>query len=55
MFEVLITYTDCPVPVATHFYNEREALAFINEEQKWENTLRLQCDALGVDVTGSFH
>jgi hypothetical protein len=52
-FTVITTYTD-GVQFSNSFPTAREAERFACEEAKWENTARVQCEALNLDYVGDF-
>jgi hypothetical protein len=57
-FPVTVQYLDqCSgtVKASTRiFFNERAANKYMVEEMKWEDTVRVICLPLGVDVEGDF-
>lgn len=52
-YEVTVKYLDGETATA-EFDSARKAQRFANEEIKWENTMRVTCPALDLDLVGSF-
>lgn len=52
-YTVITTYTD-GLQFTNSFPTAREAERFAYEESKWENTARVECEALGLDLAGEF-
>ena len=52
-YEVTVKYLDGET-VTAEFDTARKAERFANEEIKWENTMRVTCPALGLNLAGSF-
>jgi hypothetical protein len=56
-YPVTVTYLNearKPELSTTVFFNAEQANRFAVEEMKWEDTVRVQCLPLGVDVEGDF-
>ena len=53
MYTIIITTKDDNTDTLTTAF-KWEALSMCREEIKWENTLRVVCEALGFDEEGSF-
>lgn len=57
-YRVVVTYRDHPTGslqrMARTYFNARDAKAYAAEEQKWEDTVRVVCEQLGIDARGDY-
>lgn len=53
IYQVTVKYLDGET-VTTEFDNPRKAQRFANEEIKWENTMRVICPELNLNMVGNF-
>ena len=52
-YTIIVTYSDGE-QIATNFADASKATRFAKSEVKYENTLRAECQALGLDLQGDF-
>ena len=52
-YQVTVNYLDGETATA-EFDTAHKAERFANEEAKWENTMRVTCPELGLNIVGSF-